>query len=164
MSMSTYLQPKTLIRDRRKQLGMTLRRVADAVGTTPQTIQRLETGNMTISMEWLCKIAEALETHPAKLLTPAETSIAENRFAEQAVDALIRSRRHVPDICDVPMELFVAAGKLAEFWLDYAKGLRGFEGIPAAAANVAGLAMRIDIDGEKLRAEKAIPKLVAGAA
>lgn len=164
MSIATYVQPKTLIRERRKFLGMTLRDLADAVGTTPQTIQRLETGNMTLSLEWLDKIAGALDTHPAKLLAPVENSAAEERFGEAVRDALIRSRRHVPDIRDAPLELLAAAGKLAELWLDYAKGLRAFDGIPAAAANVAGLAMRLDIDGEALRAEKAGPKLVAGAA
>lgn len=164
MSFSTYLQPKTLIRERRKLLGMTLRQLAEATGTTPQTIQRLETGNMTVSLEWMDKIAHALDTDPAKLLAPVEASAAEDRHRQAVRDAFIRSRRHVSDIRDVPLELIAATGKLAELWLEYAKGLRTFDGIPAAAANVAGLAMRIDHDGETLRAEKPGPKLMVGAA
>jgi DNA-binding Xre family transcriptional regulator len=61
----------TSIRAIRKQRGLTLQHVADAVGTTPQTIQRLETGNMSVSVDWLERIAIALDLTPAELLAPA---------------------------------------------------------------------------------------------
>lgn len=47
---------------------MTLQELAEIVGTTPQTIQRLETNNMTVSVDWLFRIADALGLSPADLL------------------------------------------------------------------------------------------------
>lgn len=58
----------TRIREIRKRRGMTLQALAERVGTTPQTIQRLETDNMTVSVEWLLRIAEALDLAAADLL------------------------------------------------------------------------------------------------
>ena len=48
----------TRIREFRKLRGMTLQYLAQKVGTTAQTIQRLETGNMTVSLDWLRRIAD----------------------------------------------------------------------------------------------------------
>jgi transcriptional regulator with XRE-family HTH domain len=45
----------------------TLRQVAEATGTTPQTIHRLESGTMTLSVDWLLRICAALEIDPARL-------------------------------------------------------------------------------------------------
>lgn len=59
---------KTRIRELRKARGLTLQQLAEKVGTTAQTIQRLETGNMTISLGWLEKISNALGTSISKLL------------------------------------------------------------------------------------------------
>jgi DNA-binding Xre family transcriptional regulator len=47
---------------------MTLKELADKISTTPQTVQRLETANMTVSTDWLEKIARALLVEPADLL------------------------------------------------------------------------------------------------
>jgi transcriptional regulator with XRE-family HTH domain len=58
----------TRIRLTRKLRGLTLQELADKVGTTPQTIQRLETNNMTVSIEWLERIGQALQVNPATLL------------------------------------------------------------------------------------------------
>lgn len=58
----------TRIREVRRRRALTLQALADKVGTTPQTIQRLETNNMTVSVDWLLRIAEALELSPADLL------------------------------------------------------------------------------------------------
>jgi transcriptional regulator with XRE-family HTH domain len=58
----------TRIRAIRKLRCLTLQELADQVGTTPQTIQRLETGNMTVSVEWLTRIGNALNLPPAALL------------------------------------------------------------------------------------------------
>jgi transcriptional regulator with XRE-family HTH domain len=59
---------RTRIREFRKARDMTLKQLADMIGTTPQTVQRLETGTMTVSMEWLEKIAEAFGIGPAYLI------------------------------------------------------------------------------------------------
>lgn len=58
----------TRIREIRKGKGLTLEALAKAVGTTAQTIQRLETNNMTVSIDWLTRIAAALGMSPAALL------------------------------------------------------------------------------------------------
>jgi transcriptional regulator with XRE-family HTH domain len=59
---------KNRIRLFRRQRGMTLRELAESVGTTPQTVPRLETEVMTLSTEWLERLARALSVHPTELL------------------------------------------------------------------------------------------------
>lgn len=59
----------TRIREFRKQRGMTLKELAAQINTTPQTVQRLETDTMTVSMEWLAKIGRALNVQPADLIS-----------------------------------------------------------------------------------------------
>lgn len=59
---------KNRIRQFRRQRGLTLRELAETVGTTPQTISRLETEVMTLSTEWLERLATALNVHPIELL------------------------------------------------------------------------------------------------
>lgn len=59
---------KNRIRLFRRQRSMTLKALAEAVGTTPQTISRLETEVMTLSAEWLERLAAALSIHPSDLL------------------------------------------------------------------------------------------------
>jgi len=51
---------------------MTLQGLADRIGTTPQTVQRLETANMTVSTDWLEKIAMALEIRIVDLLQDSQ--------------------------------------------------------------------------------------------
>ena len=63
----------TRIREFRKLRGMTLNYLAQRVGTTAQTIQRLETGNMTVSLDWLHKIAEVFGLPAAALLVTDKT-------------------------------------------------------------------------------------------
>lgn len=55
------------LRNLRKRKGLTLENVASAVGSTPQTIQRLETNNMTINIEWLEKMCAVLDVQPIVL-------------------------------------------------------------------------------------------------
>lgn len=50
--------------------GLTLAEIGKRVGTTAQTIQRLETGRLTMSLDWLTRIAAALELQPTDLLPP----------------------------------------------------------------------------------------------
>lgn len=64
---------RTRIRELRKMRGMTLKELADRIGTTPQTVQRLETANMTVSTSWLEKIAAALRVEPAELISTASS-------------------------------------------------------------------------------------------
>lgn len=62
---------KSRIREIRKGKGLTLSDLADRIRpekTTAQTIGRLETGARKMTLDWLEKIAIALEVHPAELL------------------------------------------------------------------------------------------------
>lgn len=64
----------TRIREVRRARGMTLQDVADACDppTTPQTIGRLETGTRTVSVDWLNRIAAALDVDAADLVDHPE--------------------------------------------------------------------------------------------
>ena len=64
----------TRIREFRKLRGMTLHSLAKQVGTTAQTIQRLETGNMTVSLDWLVRIADVFGMPAAALLVSDTTA------------------------------------------------------------------------------------------
>ena len=60
----------TRIREVRRARGLTLQNVAErcAPPTTPQTIGRLETGARTVSVQWLNRIAGALDVESADLV------------------------------------------------------------------------------------------------
>jgi len=47
---------------------MTLKDLAETIGTTPQTVSRLETEVMTLSTDWLERLATALGVHASELL------------------------------------------------------------------------------------------------
>ena len=57
------------IREIRRNKNMTLQQVADRIGTTAQTIGRLETGVRTLSINWVQRIADALDADPSELLS-----------------------------------------------------------------------------------------------
>ena len=59
---------ETKIRQLRKSRGWTLQKVADLVGTTAQTVQRLETANMTVSVDWLERFAQVFSVSPSSLI------------------------------------------------------------------------------------------------
>lgn len=59
---------ETRIRELRKAKGWTLQQVADLVETTPQTVQRLETANMTVSTDWLDRFAQAFSVRAIDLI------------------------------------------------------------------------------------------------
>lgn len=77
----------TRIREVRKAKGLTLAEVAAACDppTTPQTIGRLETGMRTVSIDWLERIAAAMDMPASALVT-------------------------LPDRADLPVAAVVAAG------------------------------------------------------
>ena len=56
------------IRDYRQKNGLTQGDLATQVGTTAQTISRLEGGNMTLSTDWLVRFANVFHVHPTDLL------------------------------------------------------------------------------------------------
>lgn len=64
------------LKELRQRIPLTQTELAEAVGTTPQTIQRLESGKINISVEWARRLAPVLSVDPAYLLgwdTPVDT-------------------------------------------------------------------------------------------
>jgi transcriptional regulator with XRE-family HTH domain len=82
----------TKIRQIRKQRGLTLQALADQVGTTPQTIQRLETNNMTISVEWLERIGQALAI-PAAALLDSYTAPSVRVLGDLVANGSVKARK-----------------------------------------------------------------------
>lgn len=58
------------LREYRKARGWTLAQVADAMGTTPQTVSRLETNVMTVSTDWLQRFADLFEVDVVDFFEP----------------------------------------------------------------------------------------------
>lgn len=56
------------IRKYRKGRGLSLTDLASQIGTTAQTVSRLERGKMKLSVEWISQIAEVLDVSPYLLL------------------------------------------------------------------------------------------------
>jgi len=79
----------------RQLRDMTLIQIARPCGTTPQTIQRLETNNMTISVDWVACIADALNV-PVRLLTDDTIGFDAERIEQQALALAKASGRAQP--------------------------------------------------------------------
>jgi transcriptional regulator with XRE-family HTH domain len=95
----------TRIRAIRKLRRLTLQELADQVGTTPQTIQRLETGNMTVSVDWLERIGAALNL-PAASLLEGNAGIPVRFVGELGSDGAVKAQSAATDpiIVSVPAE------------------------------------------------------------
>lgn len=80
------------IRDIRRQKGLTLADIAERCEppTTAQTIGRIETGARGLSLEWMNRIAAALEVEPQALVRDddEEVTYVVARLAEQGAEAL----------------------------------------------------------------------------
>ncbi len=59
------------IREIREQRGLTQAQLAEAIGTTQPTIYRLELGRRKLTVEWMQKIAKALNVNTADLIATA---------------------------------------------------------------------------------------------
>lgn len=79
---SLALQVGARIRKLRKRRDLTLKQLAKLCRTSPQTVCRLEGGEMTISLLWLERIAAALEIEPYELLADGALERAQNAKAE----------------------------------------------------------------------------------
>ena len=63
------------IRSLRKSKDMTLKDLANECGTTPQTIHRLETGAMTLSVDWIEAICTALGAEPYEIFPHPDRNV-----------------------------------------------------------------------------------------
>jgi len=62
-------QLSTILKQRRKELGLTLAQIADAMNVTEATVQRWESGNIkNIRYDKIGKLAEVLKVSPALLM------------------------------------------------------------------------------------------------
>jgi transcriptional regulator with XRE-family HTH domain len=152
-------KPATRIRVIRKQQGLTLKQIAYAIGTTPQTAQRLETGNMTVSMEWLEKIARALDVPIADLLVERTQISPEDVAIEMTRAELMRARTN-PRERSV-LAFMEATGQYAAMLIEGQAGVRPWQDVTKAAATAAACAIRIALDGEPGRVAVAPPVLVS---
>jgi len=59
---------KTRIRQYRKQKGLTQGELAQKIGTTAATVSRLETSDMTVSVDWLARFAEIFHVPVSELI------------------------------------------------------------------------------------------------
>ena len=78
------------LRRARQAQGRSLKEVAGVCNTTPQTIQRLEMGTMTMSLDWLELLCSALEVKPIELFYQAdlEATVAKMRRMRTNATAL----------------------------------------------------------------------------
>lgn len=74
------------LRARRQDMRMTLKQVAERCNTTPQTIQRIEVGGMTLSTYWVDKIARALELDPRHLFSDEELAFDSRQLIRTIAD------------------------------------------------------------------------------
>lgn len=96
------------IRDVRKQKGLTLAEVGAACEppTTAQTIGRLETGMRNLSLDWMNRIAAALEVEPETLLRGSDAQVPQvvARLTDSGAEALAAPRDAI-----LPTELDTSA-------------------------------------------------------
>ncbi len=59
---------KNRIREIRRAQGLTLQKLGDRIGTTPQQIHRLEKGNRRLTTDWMERVASGLGVHPTELI------------------------------------------------------------------------------------------------
>lgn len=84
----------------RKAKGLTIKKLAELVGTSSQQISHLEKGHRRLTVEWMERIAEALNCHPSDLLSGG-TRIENDR--ERAMLELFRG------LSDEQQEAFLQA-------------------------------------------------------
>lgn len=65
---------KNRIREIRQEKRLTLAKVAEAAGTTPSTVRKLEVGEMELNTRWMTRIAAALGVAPADLLRESDSA------------------------------------------------------------------------------------------
>lgn len=57
------------IRERRADLQMSQEHVAESMGITTRHFQKIEAGDLNITLKTLCNVATALKTTPAELIS-----------------------------------------------------------------------------------------------
>lgn len=108
-----------ILRLRRKELGLTLLQIAEAVGVSEATVQRWESGNIkTLRHENLARLADVLKLSPAALMGWEDISSSSNSIPSNAIEY---SERHFAPIVGT-----IPAGYPATALQD----IEGYEPIP----------------------------------
>lgn len=102
-----------IIKKRRKELGLTLSQIADAVGVTEATVQRWESGNIkNLRYERLEPLSNALRVSPSFLMgwqktniNPPPETIKKPRLGAIACGQPILAEEHIDDYDDVPVAI-----------------------------------------------------------
>lgn len=103
----------SVMKQRRKDLGLTLLQIADAVGVTEATVQRWESGNIkTVRREKIAKLAEVLKVSPASLMgweeplpsnmTPIQNMKKVPLIGQIACGTPILAEENITDYIDLP--------------------------------------------------------------
>ena len=87
---NALINPPNRIRELRTARGLTLLNVADQLHTSQTQISRFETGERTINLDWLQRIAKALDTNVGELLNSIDNSHAARTPSERALIDLMR--------------------------------------------------------------------------
>lgn len=85
------------LREWRTYRQMTQEQLAKAIGTAPNVIQYLETGERGLSAKWLRKLAPALNTTPGMLLDHDPSELP-NDIMEVWGNADAREKRQISDL------------------------------------------------------------------
>ncbi|MBP2278177.1 MULTISPECIES: helix-turn-helix domain-containing protein [Sphingomonas] len=82
--------PPNRIRELRTAKRITLKAVAEALGTSQTQISRFEVGERPVTIDWLRRIAHALGTDAGDLLNSEDNRMAVRNEAERAVIEIMR--------------------------------------------------------------------------
>lgn len=108
------------LRELREARGMKLREVAEAIGTTPTHVNRLERGERDLTLGWMIPLARVLGVTPADILLPEHGGLThdQRRLADTArevpatraaplyaVAESLQPYRHGPEVHDLTERL-----------------------------------------------------------
>jgi transcriptional regulator with XRE-family HTH domain len=82
---------------------ITMKPLAEQLGTSVQTVSRLEKGGMTLSVEWIEKFCAALDIHPGVL------------FVDDAFRQQVEHDRICSEVLTLQFQMQRATGRMAEF-------------------------------------------------
>lgn len=97
----------SILKQRRKELGLTLAQIADMMGVAEATVQRWESGNIkTVRHEKIGKLAEILKVSPAALMGWENPRVSDS-FSDSLPDNIIP----MPNTYRVPLIGTIACGQ-----------------------------------------------------
>jgi len=107
------------IHQMRENRGLTMDELAEAANTTSSQISKLEKGKRKLSLDWMARLAKALNCHPAELINwdiPINIDPKNNRDPVLAsiIETIIDMSLTDQEMADYREELIDAAYKIAQ--------------------------------------------------